>query len=50
MLAATLISHHNLAFYLNLMKNVRGAIKAGVFGEFRAQFLKKMRAEGGSGV
>ncbi|HKX83403.1 MAG TPA: tRNA guanosine(34) transglycosylase Tgt, partial [Pyrinomonadaceae bacterium] len=27
MLAATLISHHNLAFYLNLMKNVREAIK-----------------------
>ena len=50
MLAATLISHHNLAFYLNVMKNVREAIKSGKFGEFRSSFLNKMQAEGGSGV
>ena len=42
MLAATLISHHNLAFFLDLMRQIREAIKAGVFGEFRREFLSRM--------
>ncbi len=43
MVAATLISHHNLAFFLNTMKKVREAIKAGKFGEFRRDFLSKIQ-------
>ena len=42
MLAATLISHHNLAFFLNLMRQIRQAIKSGSFGEFRREFLGRM--------
>ncbi len=43
MLAATLISHHNIAFYLNLMRNIRNAIGAGEFSEFRNEFLSAMK-------
>ena len=42
MLAATLISHHNLAFFLDLMRKIREAIKTGNFGEFRREFLSRM--------
>jgi queuine tRNA-ribosyltransferase len=42
MIAATLISHHNLAFFLNTMKQVREAIKVGKFGEYRRDFLSKL--------
>ena len=42
MLAATLISHHNLAFFLDLMRQIRQAIKSGVFGEFRREFLRRI--------
>lgn len=42
MLAATLISHHNLAFYLDLMRRVRVEIKAGTFETFRRQFLDRV--------
>ena len=45
MLAATLISHHNLAFFLDLMRRVRQAIRGGKFAEFRRAFLNKI-AEG----
>jgi queuine tRNA-ribosyltransferase len=41
-LAATLISHHNLAFYLDLMRRVREEIKAGTFESFRSSFLERM--------
>ena len=44
MLAATLISHHNLAFYLDLMRRVRAEINAGTFEQFRAWFLNRMAA------
>jgi queuine tRNA-ribosyltransferase len=43
MLAATLISHHNLAFFLDLMLRVRQAIKFGNFKEFRRVFLDKIK-------
>lgn len=43
MLAAMLISHHNLAFFLDLMGKVRDAIKLGVFGRFRTDFLEKLQ-------
>ncbi len=42
MTAATLISHHNLAFYLNLMDVIRAAIKKGEFLKFRRDFLDKI--------
>ena len=42
MLAAVLISHHNLAFFLDTMRQVREAIKLGRFGEFRRDFLSRM--------
>jgi queuine tRNA-ribosyltransferase len=42
MLAATLISHHNLAFYLDLMRRVREEIKAGTFENFRSDFLGRL--------
>jgi queuine tRNA-ribosyltransferase len=43
MLAATLISHHNLAFFLDTMRKVRDSIKLGEFSRFRAEFLNKIR-------
>lgn len=41
MAAATLISHHNLAFYLDTMARIRQSIKSGVFNEFKREFLRK---------
>lgn len=43
MLAAILISHHNLAFFLDTMRKVREAIKLGVFGNFRRDFINQLR-------
>lgn len=42
MTASTLISHHNLAFYLDTMRKVRQSIKSGTFSEFRKNFLNKL--------
>ncbi|MBX7171943.1 MAG: tRNA guanosine(34) transglycosylase Tgt [Pyrinomonadaceae bacterium] len=42
MLAAMLISHHNLAFFLDTMKKVRQSIKLGQFNQFRKDFLTKI--------
>lgn len=41
--AATMISHHNLAFYLDTMKSVRQSIKSGTFTRFRGEFLSKLQ-------
>lgn len=43
MLASILISHHNLAFYLDTMRKVRQSIKLGTFAEFRQDFLNKIQ-------
>jgi queuine tRNA-ribosyltransferase len=43
MLAATLISHHNLAFFLDTMRKVRDSIKLGDFSRFRKEFLGKIQ-------
>ncbi|MEP6904115.1 MAG: tRNA guanosine(34) transglycosylase Tgt [Actinomycetota bacterium] len=43
MLAAILISHHNLAFFLDLMQKVRDSIKLGEFSRFRKEFLGKLQ-------
>jgi len=42
MLAATLLSHHNLFFFLDTMGKVRQAIKFGDFTAFRRDFLAKL--------
>jgi queuine tRNA-ribosyltransferase len=44
MLAATLCSYHNLAFYLDSMRRVRQAIALGEFAQFRECYLNQMRA------
>ena len=50
MLAATLISHHNLAFFLDTMRQVRQSIKLGLFSQFRTDYLNKLRENDASGV
>jgi len=45
MLSPMLTSIHNLHYYLNLMKEVRAALDAGTFGEFRRRFHEE-RARG----
>lgn len=42
MTAATMISHHNVAFFLNTMRAARTAIIEGRFTQFRADFLDKI--------
>lgn len=44
MLAATMISHHNLAFYLDTMRRVRQSIQLGQFDLFRRDFLNDLRS------
>ena len=43
MLAAILLTHHNLAFYLDLMRQIRQAIRVNGFAEFRREFLSQMQ-------
>jgi queuine tRNA-ribosyltransferase len=43
MLASVLLTHHNLAFFLDTMKRVRQSIRSGVFTEFRQQYLELLR-------
>ena len=45
MSAATLISHHNLAFFLETTREVRLAISSGTFAQFRRDFLSKIAGE-----
>jgi queuine tRNA-ribosyltransferase len=40
MLSAMLLSHHNLAFFLDTMRRVRQAIRSGEFTRFRREFLE----------
>ena len=46
MLASILLTHHNLAFFLDTMRRVRQAIRSGDFTRFRREFLERA----GSGV
>ena len=50
MTAAILISHHNVAFYLNTMRRVREAIREGRFQQFRVEFMQKIAEFGGASV
>ncbi len=42
MIAAILLTHHNLAFFLDTMRKVRDSIKLGNFTQFRREFLNKI--------
>ncbi|CAN5641968.1 tRNA guanosine(34) transglycosylase Tgt [soil metagenome] len=42
MIASILLTHHNLAFFLDTMRQVRDSIKLGSFTEFRREFLNKI--------
>ncbi len=42
MTASILISHHNVAFFMDTMRRAREAIKAKQFKQFRADFLAKL--------
>ncbi|MEJ7624733.1 MAG: tRNA guanosine(34) transglycosylase Tgt [Pyrinomonadaceae bacterium] len=50
MTAATLISHHNLAFFMNTMKQAREAIKGSWFQTYRREFLEKLATGDGQTV
>jgi queuine tRNA-ribosyltransferase len=51
MTAATMISHHNVSFFINTMRQSREAILRGCFAEFREAFLEGLReSEGASNV
>ncbi len=44
MLAGILLTHHNLAFFLDTMRGVRQAIRSGNFMQFRREFLEQTRS------
>lgn len=46
MLASILLSHHNLAFFLDTMRGVRQSIRSGDFPEFRREFTERLHASG----
>jgi queuine tRNA-ribosyltransferase len=45
MLAATLCSYHNVAFYLDTMRRIRQSIALGEFGAYRSRFLERYHSE-----
>ena len=42
MLAGILLSHHNLAFFLDTMRRVRQAIRSGQFANFRREYTEQL--------
>lgn len=42
MLASILLTHHNLAFFLDTMRHVRQAIRSGKFAKFRREFTENL--------
>ena len=46
MLASILLTHHNLAFFLDTMRGVRQAIRSGDFPTFRREFTDRLGANG----
>jgi queuine tRNA-ribosyltransferase len=47
MLAGILLTHHNLAFFLDTMRRVRQAIRSGDFPKFRREFIERLNDTGG---
>jgi queuine tRNA-ribosyltransferase len=48
--AAILISHHNVAFFLDTMRAARAAILSGTFEPFRREFINKLASNDAAGV
>ena len=46
MLASILLTHHNLAFFLDTMRCVRQSIRSGNFPKFRREFTERLSANG----
>lgn len=46
MLASVLLTHHNLAFFLDTMRGVRQSIRSGDFPKFRREFTGRLGANG----
>ena len=46
MLASMLLTHHNLAFFLDTMRGVRQSIRSGGFPKFRREFTERLGANG----
>ena len=46
MLASILLTHHNLAFFLDTMRAVRQSIRSGDFPKFRREFTERLNANG----
>ena len=46
MLASILLTHHNLAFFLDTMRAVRQSIRSADFPKFRREFIERLRANG----
>ena len=46
MLASILLTHHNLAFFLDTMRGVRQSIRSGDFPKFRREFTERLSANG----
>jgi queuine tRNA-ribosyltransferase len=44
MLASILLTHHNLAFFLDTMRRVRQSIRSGDFIKFRREFTERLNA------
>ena len=45
-LALRLLSFHNLHFYVRLMRQARQAVEAGIFPQFRDEFLQRYQEKG----
>ncbi len=45
MLAGILLTHHNLAFFLDTMRTVRQAIRSGNFAQFRQEFTTRLAVD-----
>jgi len=45
-LASILLTHHNLAFFLDTMRSVRQSIRSGDFPKFRREFTERLDANG----
>jgi queuine tRNA-ribosyltransferase len=46
LLASVLLTHHNLAFFLDTMRRVRQSIRSGDFNKFRREFTEGLNAFG----
>jgi queuine tRNA-ribosyltransferase len=44
MLASILLTHHNLAFFLDTMRRVRQSIRSGKFTQFRREFTEMVNS------